>query len=163
MKIKEIISHIPIFPLSVFIFYLTLIILWNFKVIPSPTELILFLEQIYDKFGLMGLFIVSVIEGLAYIGLYFPGCSIIALFFIFSKGNLLSSFLMILIVTFALTISSIINYWMGRLFFRNKNQKEAIQASKKVEKSIFFSVIHPDLLAFYFFYRGIKKKSFWKI
>lgn len=163
MKFKKIINHIPLFPLSVLSFYITIIFLWYFSIIPSTAEVIIFLEKIYTKFGLTGLFVVSLIESLAYVGLYFPGNSIIALFFIFSDGTLSSLFSMILIVTLALTISSMINYWAGRLFFINKNQKDLFKKTKKVEKSIFLSVIHPDLLAFYFFYRGIKKKSFWKI
>ena len=163
MKIREARRHIPFFPLSVLIFYIAIISLWHFNTIPTPIEIMAILEKLYHQFGLLGLLFVSLIEGLAYIGLYFPGNSIIALFFIFSDGKFLSVFLMILIVTFALTLSSIINYWMGRLFFTNKAQNDLFKKTKKIEKSIFFSVLHPDLLAFYFFYRGTKKKDFWKI
>jgi len=162
MKIKEFLKQIPLFPLSVFIFYLTIVFLWSFNAIPSPNELISLVKEVYKQFGLAGLFVIGIIEGLAYFGLYFPGNSIIALFFIFSDGKFLTLLIMILIVTLALTTSSILNYWGGRIFAKKRINKKLSQNYKKVEKGLFFSVLHPDLLAFYFFYRGIKKKNFWK-
>ena len=160
MKFKDFWEVIPIFPLTALLFYITIVILWNIGVIPPPRELVPILEGWYNDFGLIGVFITSFLEGLAYIGLYIPGTTILFLAVIFSDGSFLSLLFISLVITLSLTIVSIVNYFMG-MYFGNKRKKELKKHG--VEKSLFLSVIHPNLLAFYFFNRGLKKKEFWKV
>jgi len=160
MKFKEAWKTLPFFPLSALVFYTTVVLLIYLNIIPSPQELIPFLETLYDKFGLIGIFITLLIEGTAYVGLYFPGTSIFALSVIFASGSFVSLVKIILVATVALTICSMWNYWGGRFFRLRKNN---VETQKSAEKSLFLSFFHPDLLAFYFFHRGLTKKNFWKI
>lgn len=159
-KIKQIFKIIPWFPLSGLIFYFMIWALWSLGIIPPPVEIVPFLESLYNRLGLFGIFLTSFLEGIAYIGLYVPGTTIIFLAIVFSDGSFLSLVYISLTITLSLTLVSILNYVWGK-FFASKKQRE----SKKegVEKNIFLSIIHPNLLAFYFFHRGLKKKDFWKV
>jgi len=158
MKLSK---YVPLYPLSVFIFYLALIFLWGNNFIMSPEKIMEIIEVFHSKYGLIGIFISTLLEGIAYLGLYFPGGSIVTLFFIFSDGKLSTLIIMILILTLALTLSAIVNYCLGRFFYKKGNIKR--NQSKKLDKSLFFTALHPDILAFYFFYRGLSKKSFYKV
>ncbi len=161
MKIKEIIKRIPKLPLTALIFYLTAFVLWNLGFIPSPTEIVMVLENLYNKFGFFGLFIATFLEGIIYLGLYFPGSFIIALAVFFSDGKFISLLNISMIVALTLTLTAFINYWLGRhISFKNK---EKIMKYKKATKGLFVSMLHPNLLAFYFFNEGLEKGNIKKI
>ncbi|MBU4069554.1 MAG: hypothetical protein KJ646_01070 [Nanoarchaeota archaeon] len=164
MKIKEIINKIPKLPLTALIFYLTAFVLWNLGFIPSPTEIFLFLEKLYANYGLLGLFAASFLEGIVYLGLYFPGSFIIAIAVFLSNGTFFSLISISLIVAFALTITSIINYVLGRhIVSRKRKDDEFFNKRQVASKGLFLSMLHPNSLAFYFFNLGIKKQNFLKI
>jgi membrane protein YqaA with SNARE-associated domain len=153
--------HIPWPPISALIFYLTAVILWSVKIIPPPVEIISFLENLYNNYGLIGLSIATFLEGIVYLGLYFPGSFIILLSVILSDGNFISFLKISIVVSLTLTLTSIINYWLGR-HIRIKSFDEELPSSKNT-KGLVLSSIHPNLLAFYFFDQGLEKKSFFKI
>jgi len=162
--IKEIFKKIPKLPLSALIFYVSILILWKLGFIPSPNNSLTFLENLYNSYGLLGLFIASFLEGIVYLGLYFPGSFIIALAVILSNGSFVSLLLISLVVAFALTITAVINYYLGKKIISNKLNKDLFFQEKKVlSKGLFISMLHPNALAFYFFNSGIKKKNFMKI
>ena len=157
-------KKIPKLPLSALIFYIIMFCLWTLGYIPNPTNIFLILESLYQSYGLIGLFIASFLEGIVYFGLYFPGSFIVALAVIFSNGTFTSLFLISLIVAIALTITSIINYALGRKITSNKLNREITLETKSLfSKGLLASMLHPNALAFYFFNSGIKKKNFLKI
>lgn len=160
MKFKDFWSIIPLFPLSALLFYLTILALWNLGIIPMPRELVPALESLYNKFGLIGIFITSFLEGIVYLGLYIPGTTIIFLAILFSDGSFLSLLYISLTITISLTLVSLGNYFAG-VYAGNKHKKEPKKHG--VEKSLFLSIIHPNLLSFYFFHRGLKRKELWKV
>ena len=161
---KDFFNKIPILPISALIFYLGVLILWLLNIIPSPSEIVLFLENLYNSYGLVGLFIASFLEGIVYLGLYFPGSFIIALAVFLSNGSFFSLISISLVVALALTLTSLINYILGR-YITPKIQKknEILKKYKKTPKGLFYSMLHPNILAFYFFNSGIKKQNPWKI
>jgi membrane protein DedA with SNARE-associated domain len=162
--LKQFFQKIPKLPLSALIFYICIVILWKFDYIPSPSNILLFLENLYILYGLIGLFIASFLEGIVYFGLYFPGSFIVALAVILSDGTFKSLFFISLVVAIALTITSLINYILGRKILANRLNKELLGESKKIFSKFFFaSFLHPNILAFYFFNSGIKKQNFLKI
>ena len=147
-------KNIPWLPVSALIFYLTVIGLWQVGILPSPAGIIDFLEGLYNSYGFVGLFFASFLEGLVYIGLYFPGTFIVLLAVFLSDGKFISLLNISLVVTAALTLTSIINYTMGRSI------KRPIPVDKSYKKKgLLLSMILPIFLAFYFFDSGLKKHS----
>ena len=161
MKIKEIINRIPKLPLTALIFYLTAFVLWNLNLIPPPTEIVVFLENLYNRFGFFGLFIATFLEGIIYLGLYFPGSFIVALAVFFSDGKFISLLNISIIVALTLTLTAFINYWLGKHI--SLKNKEEVMKSEKITKGLFASMLHPNLLAFYFFNEGLEKGNIRKI
>lgn len=162
--LKQIFQKIPKLPLSALTFYVSVVILWKFGYIPSPSNILLFLENLYTSYGLTGLFIASFLEGIVYFGLYFPGSFIVALAVILSDGTFKSLLAISLIVAIALTITSLINYTLGRKILANKLNRKILAEKKPVfSKGLLVSMLHPNALAFYFFNSGIKKQNFLKV
>ena len=161
MKLRKIWKNLPILPTTALIFYLFVILLWNINLIPPPTEIVNFLEGLYNEYGLLGLFIAAFLEGIVYLGLYFPGSLVIALAVFFSNGSFVSLLNISIVVTIALTITAFINYFLGKHISFKENNK--ISEHKESNKGLFASMIHPNILAFYFFNEGIEKRGLWKI
>ncbi|MBI3623939.1 hypothetical protein HY212_07725 [Candidatus Pacearchaeota archaeon] len=157
MLFKKFFKEIPKLPLSALIFYLVLFILWNINIIPEPKGILIFLESLYNSYGLIGLFIASFLEGVVYLGLYFPGSFIIALSVFLSDGKFISLLMITSVVTVSLTLTSIVNYLLGRVFYKEFNHN--VERKKIASKGIFFAILHPNLLAFYYFNSGIEKQS----
>jgi len=164
MGFRKIFSQIPKLPLSALIFYLFAFILWRSNLIPSPLEIINFLESLYNSYGLVALFIASLLEGLVYVGLYFAGSTIIGFIVIFSDGSFITLLSISLIVALSLTITSVINYVFGRhIISRPLKETGEIKKKRKMSKGLILSSLHPNALAFYFFNLGLKKESPYKI
>jgi len=164
MDIKRFIKEIPKLPLSALIFYFIAFTLWTVGIIPPPIEIVTLLENLYDQYGLTGLAVATLLEGIVYLGLYFPGSFIIALAIFFSDGSFSSLFLISLVVTISLMVTSFVNYFLGRhVMFRHKGNEQLIKKHGKVSKGFLLSMLHPNLLAFYFFNAGLEKHKPWKI
>lgn len=155
-------NKIPILPLSALVFYLLLIILWNLNLIPSPKELLEMLEKLYRHYGLFSLVLATFFEGIAYICLYVPGAFIIALTVFLSDRSLISFMAISAIVSVTLTFTSFINYGLGRYFASRDfwDKKDLIKESEMLSHGFFASMLHPNLLAFYFFNAGLERKKF---
>ena len=162
MKLKQFLKDTPRIPLAALIFFLATYFLWNVGVIPRPTVVLTFLENLYSNFGLVGLVIATFLEGVVYLGLYFPGSTIIAVSVFLSDGSFITLLTISIVVAATLTVTSIINYWLGRYFMFRKPSK-LLKQSKKATKGLFASMLHPNLLAFYFFNAGLKKHNFGKV
>lgn len=159
--LKEILKKTPMLPLSALIFYISVFILWNIGIIPSPTNILIFLEGLYESYGLFGLSIASFLEGIVYFGLYFPGSFVVALAVILSDGTFVSLIKISLVVALTLTVTSTINYTLGFNIAKRKNLKNL--SKKNLSRGVIASIWHPNALAFYFFNSGIKKENFLKI
>jgi len=157
MLFKKFFKEIPRLPLSALIFYIFLFVLWTINIIPEPKGILIFLEGLYNSYGFIGLFIASFLEGVVYLGLYFPGSFIIALSVFLSDGKFISLLAITLVVSASLTLTSAINYFLGRVFYKEFNHK--VEHKKVASKGIFFAILHPNLLAFYYFNSGIEKQS----
>jgi hypothetical protein len=68
------------------------------------------------------------------------------------------------VVATALTLTSLINYILGRSIFSSKTKKELwVKQKWAFSTDLLASMIHPNTLAFYFFNAGIKKQNLVKI
>jgi membrane protein DedA with SNARE-associated domain len=158
-------TNIPILPLSALIFCILAMILWKLQLIPDPKEILQFLEDLYYKYGYFGLIMATFLESVVYFGIYFPGSLIIALAVFLSDGSFISLLTISVLVSLTLTLTATINYWLGRYVSRQDfgEKKEIIKESELFSKGLFVSMLHPNLLAFYFFGAGLEKHNFKKI
>lgn len=152
MKFKV---KIPWFPLIVLIFYLVMMFLWSLEAIPPPESMINFLEMIVNKIGIIGVLVVSFVEGLAFIGHQFPGMTLILISLMISEGNFTLLASLVAAITLALTLSSLANYFAGYMI----SKKKEMQPPKRPSKTLFLSALHPNFLSLYFFHAGMNKKS----
>ena len=162
---KKIERHIPKLPLSAIIFYVITIVLWKLELIPDPREILRFLEELYNKYGYFGLVLATFLESIAYLGLYFPGSLIIALAVFFSDGSFIALLTISVLVAITLTITAAINYLLGRYISRKDfiKKEKFIKKSEILSKGLFVSMLHPNLLAFYFFNAGLERHHFKKL
>ncbi|MFH1311137.1 MAG: hypothetical protein ABIH65_01895 [Nanoarchaeota archaeon] len=164
MNIKGFFSNIPVLPLSAIIIYLLIGLLIGLNIIPPRSEIVILLENLYQRYGLIALFLSALLEGIVYLGFYFAGGTIILFVVLFSDGKFLSFLNISIVVAVALIIASFINYFFG-FYVIKKNLKKSrnISEKNKISKGLLFSALHPNSLAFYFFNLGLKKESIWKI
>lgn len=155
---------IPLLPLSAIVFYfLVTFFVWT-GIFLQPDEAIKILENLYENYGLLGLFVAAFFEGLVYVGLYFAGSFIILFVVLFSDGKFVSFLSISLVVTLAVTLVSFLNYGLGRyVISRRSTVKKADEKDKKISGGLFLSTLHPNSLAFYFFNLGLKRESPWKV
>ncbi len=158
MSIRTVWNQLPKLPLSALLFYIAVYVLWQLSIIPSPTGIIVFLESLYNNYGLLGLFISSLLEGLVYVGLYFPGSFILALAVLVSDGSPASLFALAAVATAATTSTIVINYCAGRYLIIRK-QPPLPNYEKPLAKQLSLAIVHPNILAFYCFNHGIHKRS----
>jgi membrane protein DedA with SNARE-associated domain len=157
-------KKIPKLPFSALLFYLTVVVLWNLRIIPSPSEIVLYLEQLYLRYGYLGLFIATFFESIAYLGLYIPGSFIIALTVFFSDKTFPTLLTITVIVTVTLTITAVINYLIGRFIATDtKVDIKKLEKAEFINTGLFVSMLHPNLLSFYFFNAGLEQHNFKKI
>lgn len=149
-------------PLSALAFYLFILLLMYVGFIPSLVEILSFLRGVYDNYGIMGLFIGSFLEGIVYLGLYFPGSLIIIVAAAFSNGTFLDFVLISGTVTLAISLASVINYYFGKYSILNRFLKPS-KVNRKTRSflnhNFFATFLHPNLLGFYVYTLGAKRDS----
>jgi len=153
MKLK-----IPWFSFSTVVFLLIIIFMSDYNLIPSPIELFNILEHLYQVVGFPGLFVASFLEGLAYVGLYFPGGTFIFISIVLTENSIISILTVALIVTAGITLSSFVNYGIGRHLGKNKIKTSSLR--KKGGKYFYLAALNPSTLGIYFLYQGYKRKNF---
>ena len=79
---------------------------------------------------------------------------------LFSNGTFATFLNISLIVALALTITSVINYVLGRhIISRPLRETKEIKQKRKTSKGFILSCLHPNALSFYFFNLGLKRKK----
>ncbi len=149
---------LPWFPLSVIAFFGIITVGDAYGVIPGIQDMINFLESLYQTFGLFGLFISSLLEGIAYFGLYFPGSVVVVLAVIVSDGTFLTFLGISSVVALALTCSSYISYRLGSV----KLVQERLKTNSQYDRDSWFWFIfnhwHPNGLGLLYFKRGFNQE-----
>jgi len=104
-------------PLSIFVAYLSVILLWNLFGFPTGESLVILIKEYFAKYGLATIFIGSLIEGFFLLGQYFPGGFIIFLGVISAGKDIARATEVVLVVMLSFFIAYFLNYLMGRYGF----------------------------------------------
>ncbi|MGK0209110.1 MAG: membrane-associated protein [Patescibacteria group bacterium] len=163
MKFTEAFSLIPRVPLSALVMYIGLLLMIKISLVPSIPEMFLFMNYLFNSFGYFGLFVASFLEGIVYMGLYFPGSFVVLLAVLFSDGSFISFIKISVVVAIALTLTSCINYGLGRLVRLIHPTKKNSPQLQHGNSGLVLSIFHPAVLAFYFFYAGMREERVFKI
>ena len=170
MTLKDILKTLYI-PL-IFLFILrTLFILWKILDLPPQEEVVKIAKVYFDKYGLITVFISSIIEGLLLLGIYYPGSLVIFLGVIFAGSDILAVIEVVSVVIIGMLISFVINFFLGKYGWYKLllvfGLGESIENTKnRLIKygfsAIFWSYILPNLAAFTSTAAGILQFSFRK-
>jgi len=102
-------------PLCVLGFFLLVGLLWNLFDLPSKEELINIIKSYFDMYGILLVFVASIVESIFIIGIYAPGSTVIFLGVILSAGDPLKALLVVLSVIVGFLIGFTLDFYLGKL------------------------------------------------
>lgn len=152
-KLKDFLKLISI-PLSLLLFYLSLVLVWKIFNLPSEEELLRIAKEYFAHYGLWLVFFGALLEGFLVLGNYFPGGFIIFLGVITAGRDVERVVLVVAIVSVAFFISYTLNYIVGKygwyklftkLGMRDSIERAKIKLQKKDLKAIILSYWEPNL------------------
>lgn len=155
-------------PLFCVLFFLVLIVIWNLLGLPSEEELVEVAREYFFTYGLITIFIASLIESMLVVGWYLPGGLIIFLGVILSAGNPKQAALSVLCTIAGLSLGYIANYFLGyygwyKLFTKFGLSKSLNKAKEQFQKhgykAIYMSYWQPNLAALVSTSAGVMKAS----
>lgn len=156
-------SLIPYFPLSVITFFGVLVALTELGVIASPATIVEYLSSWYETYGLWGLFVSSLLEAIAYIGLYFPGSVVILLLFLASGGSFVAIASIASVVGIATGFGCVLSYALGRArvalphwLTRRLTTDTPVRTAPLIYVLLHW---HPNAIALWFFKAGFERRS----
>lgn len=145
---------ILIAPALVLIAILLLDLLWKKLNLPPEEKLIPVIKSYFDSYGILVVFLASVVESAFVLGIYAPGGLVIFLGVMFSVGNPLHAILVVGSVILGFVIGFTIDYILGRygwykMFLHFGLDKALMKTRERVEKygmsTAWVGYHHPDL------------------
>lgn len=108
-------AKLLIIPLCVLGVFVLLGLLWNLFNLPPENELIAIIKSYFDTYGILLVFIASILESAFVIGVYAPGGMVIFLGVIFSAGDPFKAVLVVLSVVLGFLIGFTFDFYIGKL------------------------------------------------
>ncbi len=153
-------------PIFIILFFLVMILLWKALGLPSEEVLIEKTREYFFKYGLVTVFIASLIESMLLVGWYLPGGLIIFLGVILSAGNPVHATASVICTILGFSIGYSANYFLGqygwyKLFIKFGLSRSLSQAQEQFQKyglrGIYMSYWQPNLGALISTSAGILK------
>ncbi|PIR83644.1 hypothetical protein COU18_03100 [Candidatus Kaiserbacteria bacterium CG10_big_fil_rev_8_21_14_0_10_51_14] len=125
----------------------------------------------FDRYGLVTLFVAALIESLFMVSFYFPGSLVVILAILVSDRSIPALALIVLIGWASVLTATAINYWLGREgFYRlllklgSGDTVHSMQGwlERRGKWAVFFSAVHPNILAITNICMGIARAGFLK-
>jgi membrane protein DedA with SNARE-associated domain len=160
-----------LFEWSIVIFFLIYLFSYSSIGLPSANEFILVIQNGFETYGLIFLFVGLMLEGLFVFGLYFPG-SAIAIMAVITLGRTHNDvFAIILVGVLAMLAITTVNYLLGKYGYYKVLEKLGAKGSiermgnrfRKNEKGVILLFSSsPNSLAICSIYAGIVQANFIK-
>ncbi len=153
MKLKEYLKLLYI-PLSLIVTYFIIIFIWKLIGLPEGDNLVKIITDFFNTYGLLLVFIGSLIEGFFLLGQYFPGGLIIFLGVISAGDNGWRATQVVSLVMIAFFVAYTLNYLLGyygwyKLFVKFGLKKPLDNAQEKLKtnelRAILLSYWEPNL------------------
>lgn len=158
-------------PILIALFVFVLGIFWKMLNLPPQEELIPIINNYFDKYGILLVFISAIIESGFVLGVYLPGGLVIFLGVIFSIGEPLQAILIVIAVIIGFMIGFSIDFFLGKygwykIFLHFGFEKALIKTRERLEKynlsTVWFGYHHPDVGSLVSTTHGIMQYSFKK-
>lgn len=113
-------------------------------------------KRFFERYGLITLYVSALIESLFMVSFYFPGSLVVVLAILVSDRSITALVTIVLIGWASVLTATVINYWLGKEgFYRlllklgSEDTLHSMQAylEKRGRFAVFFSGIHPNILA----------------
>jgi membrane protein DedA with SNARE-associated domain len=156
-------------PIVIVIIAVSLSMIWKVFDLPSEEVLIGIAEGYFKEYGLLTVFIASLVEGMLLIGWYLPGSVVIFLGVILSYGDPARATLSVIVTIFGLGLAYTFNYFIGKygwykvfkaLGLSNSLDKAQDTYKKYHNTSIYFSYWQPNLASLISSAAGILQAPF---
>lgn len=153
-------------PIVIIFIAVSLTLVWKVLNLPSEDVLIGVAEEYFKKYGLLTIFIASLVEGMLLVGWYLPGSLVIFLGVVFSYGDPYRATSSVLVTIFGLGLAYTLNYFIGKygwyklfkiLGLSNSLDKAQDTYKKYHNASIYFSYWQPNLASLISSAAGILK------
>jgi membrane-associated protein len=150
----------------------SILLIWRVFDLPTQEEMVRIARLYFEKYGLITLFISSIIEGILVLGWYYPGSLVIFLGVIFAGKDIPKVIEAVAIITAGLLIAYIIDFFMGkygwyRLLLKFGLRKPIDVAKQRLEKrgmtAIYASFWDPNLAGLTSTAAGILQFTFKKV
>lgn len=152
---------VPYYALSAILFYVSIILLSRWSIVPSPETLIALLQSWYATYGWWALFVSSVIETIVYVGLYFPGSVIIGTMVVLSGGGGVVLGQVALVVGAATIVGCGVSYVIGHMRVILSSAREPTQPAL-TWRSFLLVHLHPNAVALWYARAGWHGQAFWR-
>lgn len=159
-------------PALVFLLIILILqIIWVVFDLPDKNDLLKIAQIVFQDYGVLVFFLVAVVEGLLLIGWYFPGGTVLFVGVILAGNDLASVLLNGLIISFALLLAYVLNYFIGfygwhKLFIKFGLGEPLAKVQKKLSRSsslgFFLTYWHPSTAALSSTAAGLLKLNFVK-
>jgi len=137
----KLLKYRSLVPVSGLVIYSVVLLLENFGIIPDPRLSLQSFAAAYAEYSFIFMFLIILIESIAYMGFYFPGQLFAVLIVIVNDFTWLNVLWLTLVSILAVTISAAINYRIGMLLPAKKRDFSL--------KELLVAMLHINLLALY--------------
>lgn len=144
-------------PLVLFLIFAVLYGIWRLFDLPEETELVALAREQFVRYGTLAVFLSAFLEGLLFVGWYYPGGVVIFLGVSLAAGDPTRVAVTVLTVAFGLILSHALNYTLGRygwyrlfsmLGFESSLQEMRERVLRRGVSVIFLSYWSPNLASF---------------
>lgn len=94
--------------------YLAFALIYQLLPLPSPEALLPILREYYQQYGALALFVAAFVEAIFFLGLYFPGSTVILVAVYLAPKTAPSLAAVAITVFLGFLFACCVNYWMGR-------------------------------------------------
>lgn len=132
-------------------------VIWNVLHLPSDTQLLAIAKTYFQQYGLLTVFVSAILEGMLFVGLYYPGSVVIFLGVILAGKNVLHVTEVVMVVMAGFLMAYVFNYMLGRygwyrlflaLGLRKSIENARVRLTKYGASGIFASYWVPNLASF---------------
>lgn len=158
-------------PIVIILVFVALLLLWDILKLPSEEALVSMAKMYFMKYGLITVFLASIIEGMLVVGWYLPGGLIIFLGVILASGDPYRATMSVLCTILGFCVAYTFNYFLGKhgwyrvltvFGLKDSLEKAEVQFQKHGYKAMFLSYWQPNFAALVSTGAGILKAPFRK-